>query len=127
MNKIHRYHKTFLLKLNKNLSLLEERKAKYATNAPLDLINEIDDHKQAIALTQKTIAGELTEAEWREAMEPLLVSLNQDQVTINQQGQQVNTQINVGGDIHIENFVDRNIELIHQQQFPVWKNKEEKI
>jgi hypothetical protein len=108
--------KTFLAKLNQNYNILRQREAKHAGNAPVELLNQISDHEQAIALTQKTIAGELTEAEWREAMKPLLVSLNQDQVTINQQSQQVNTQINVGGDIHIENFVDRNIELMHQQQ-----------
>jgi hypothetical protein len=68
--------KTFLSKLHKNLNFLEERKAKYATNAPLDLLNQIDDHKKAIDLTKQAIGGELTEAEWQEAMKPLLVAMN---------------------------------------------------
>ena len=44
--------KSCLVKLNKNLYILREREAKYAGNAPLELLNQIDDHKQAIDLTK---------------------------------------------------------------------------
>jgi hypothetical protein len=37
--------KEHLLKLNKNLNILKEREAKYAGSAPLDLLNQIDDHE----------------------------------------------------------------------------------
>ncbi len=67
--------KQFLVKLNKNLNTLQEREAKYAGNPPLELLNQIDDHKTAIDLTKQSIRGELTEAEWREALKPLLVAI----------------------------------------------------
>ena len=63
--------KEFLLKLNKDLHILEEREAKHAGNAPLGLLNQIDDHKKAIALTEQVIEGELSRAEWRAALKPL--------------------------------------------------------
>ena len=69
--------KTFLTKLHKNLNLLEERKAKHADNTPLDLLNQIDDHQQAIALTEQALNGEITEAEWREALQPLNIDRTQ--------------------------------------------------
>ncbi len=43
--------KPFLIKLNKNYNILREREAKHADRAPLDLLNQIDDHKQVIATT----------------------------------------------------------------------------
>ena len=33
-----------LLKLNQNLNILKEREAKFAGSAPLELLNQIDDH-----------------------------------------------------------------------------------
>ena len=39
--------KDTLLKLNRNLQTLREREAKYTGNAPLDLLNQIEDHQQA--------------------------------------------------------------------------------
>lgn len=66
--------KVTLLNLNKNLNILREREAKYAGNAPLELLNQIDDHRQAIDLTRQAITGELGEAEWQEAMKSLLAS-----------------------------------------------------
>jgi len=73
-------YETTLLKLKKNLNILQERKAKYGGNAPLDLINQIEDHEQAIALTQQVITDELSEDEWREALKPLLLAMNNGQV-----------------------------------------------
>jgi hypothetical protein len=67
--------KATLLRLNQNLSILQERDAKYGGNAPLDLLNQITDHQQAIDLTRQAIAGEISEAEWREAVQPLLVNI----------------------------------------------------
>ena len=67
--------KAFLHKLNNNLNILREREAKYAGNAPPELLNQIADHEQAIALTKQAIAGDLTAAEWREALRPLLVAI----------------------------------------------------
>ena len=46
----------FLLQLNKNHNILKEREAKYATVAPLDLLNQIDDYEQAIALSEQALA-----------------------------------------------------------------------
>ncbi len=45
----------FLLKLNKNYQILREREAKYATAAPLDLLNQIDDYEQALELTEQAL------------------------------------------------------------------------
>jgi hypothetical protein len=64
-----------LLRLRKNLNILQEREAKHANNAPLDLLNQIKDHRTAIGLTEQALAGEITEAEWREALRPLLVHI----------------------------------------------------
>jgi hypothetical protein len=65
--------KATLFKLKKNLSILKGREAKYAGNAPLEMLNQIEDHRQAINITKQHIIGELTEAEWQEALKPLLV------------------------------------------------------
>jgi hypothetical protein len=69
--------KTTLQKLNTNLNTLRQREAKHAGNAPLDLLNQIADHEKAITLTEQALRGDLTETEWREALKPLLVSLDQ--------------------------------------------------
>jgi hypothetical protein len=65
-------YKTLLLKLNNNLNILQQREAKYGGNAPLDLLNQITDHKKAIALTEQAIKGEITEDEWQEETKTLL-------------------------------------------------------
>lgn len=69
-----------LLKLNKNYNILKEREAKYAGSAPLDLLNQIEDHEQAIELTRQVIAGDLSQAEWQEALKPLLLAVSDGQV-----------------------------------------------
>lgn len=73
--------KTYRRKLKKNLNTLREREAKYGRDVPLDLLNQIEDHEKAIALTDQVIAGEINQAEWQEALQPLLVSLEQERVT----------------------------------------------
>jgi hypothetical protein len=49
--------KDILRKLTDNLNILQEREAKYGGNVPVDLLNQIDDHRKAFALTEQTIAG----------------------------------------------------------------------
>jgi tetratricopeptide (TPR) repeat protein len=66
--------KATLLKLNNNLNTLREREAKYGSNVPLDLLNQISDHEQAIALTEQALAGDLSETEWLAALQPLLIA-----------------------------------------------------
>jgi len=64
---------TFLGQLHRNLNLLREREAKYGGHAPLELINQIDDHKKAITLTEQAGNGEIDEAAWLDALPPLLI------------------------------------------------------
>ncbi|MBI1878419.1 MAG: hypothetical protein HYR94_09365 [Chloroflexi bacterium] len=74
------YLKATLSRLNDNLNILREREAKYGGNAPLDLINQLDDHRQAIDLTRQAITGELSQTQWREALKPLLLACRDGQV-----------------------------------------------
>ncbi len=67
--------KACLSKLHKDLNILQERESKYGGNAPLELINQISDYQVAIELTEQAIAGQLGEEQWREALQPLNVSL----------------------------------------------------
>jgi tetratricopeptide (TPR) repeat protein len=68
------YNET-LAKLKNNLNILQEREAKYADNAPLDLLNQIKDHQKAIILTEQAIAGDISKSKWRKAMKPLLIAI----------------------------------------------------
>ncbi|MCB0166058.1 MAG: tetratricopeptide repeat protein [Anaerolineae bacterium] len=72
--------KSSLLKLNKNLNILKEREAKYANHAPLELLNQIDDHEQAINLVEQAIVGEITEVALFEAIQPLVLAVTHGQV-----------------------------------------------
>ncbi|HEY86324.1 MAG TPA: ATP-binding protein [Chloroflexi bacterium] len=63
--------KAFLTKLRNNLNILQEREAKYGGNAPLELLNQIGDHKIAITLTKQAITREIAEDEWQEALKSL--------------------------------------------------------
>lgn len=72
--------KATLLQLNQNLNILQQREAKFGGNAPLELLNQISDHQQAIALTWQAITGELDEAAWQEALKPLLLACRDGQV-----------------------------------------------
>jgi hypothetical protein len=65
--------KSVLIKLTQNLNTLQQREAKYGSNAPLELLNQIEDHEKAIALTEQAIVGELSQAEWCEALRPLTI------------------------------------------------------
>ncbi|MCK6625683.1 MAG: hypothetical protein L6R45_10975 [Anaerolineae bacterium] len=68
--------RAFLQRTHQNLATLREREAKHGGNAPVELLNQIEDHQQAIALTEQAIQGELSQAEWKKALEPLLVNIN---------------------------------------------------
>ncbi len=63
-----------LRQLHQNLAILE-REAKPAGNEPLDLLNQLSDHRQAISLTEQSRRGEISEADWRKALHPLLVNI----------------------------------------------------
>ncbi len=49
----------FLLKLNQNYLILQEREAKYANAAPLDLLNQLDDYAYAIQVAQQAIQEQI--------------------------------------------------------------------
>ncbi len=65
-----------LLTLANNLDILQQREAKSGGNAPLDLLNQIIDHKEAIRLTKQVLAGQLSRTEWHQALQPLLVEIS---------------------------------------------------
>lgn len=69
-----------LISLNRNLNILRERETKFGGNAPLELLNQIEDHKQAIDLIEQALAGNLTDAELDEALAPLVLAIHQGQV-----------------------------------------------
>ena len=66
-----------LQQLNKNLQILQAREAKHNGNAPLDLLNQIAHHKKAIGLTEQAVKGQISQSEWQEALQPLLVTMAQ--------------------------------------------------
>ena len=97
--------KAYLRQLKRNLNALEERAANWGRSAPVELLNQIEDHRRAIALTEQVIADERSQAEWREGLR----RLNVDQpvaaaglsAVFDQSGQQVGTQFNVAGDLNL--------------------------
>ncbi len=72
-------YQTIYARLQQNLDLLRQREAKYGGNAPVDLINQITDHQQAVALTRRRLVGGLSEAAWQAEMKPLLVDIEKRQ------------------------------------------------
>lgn len=63
-----------LVDRNQNLNILREQEAKFAGNAPLGLLNQIEDHRRAIDLIEQALAGCLSEAELEEELKPLLLA-----------------------------------------------------
>jgi hypothetical protein len=53
----------FLARLHQNLQILQEREAKYAGEARLDLLNQIEDYRTAIHLIEQARAGQLSQSE----------------------------------------------------------------
>ena len=49
--------KAVLIKFHQNLNTPREREAKYGGNAPLELLNQIGGHQEAIAPTDTGYAG----------------------------------------------------------------------
>jgi hypothetical protein len=90
-----------LARLKQNLNILQEREAKHGSQPPLELLNQIEDHRQAIALTKRAIVGEISESDWREALRPLLVAIDgrsSEAATINI-GDIANSVLNVEGSV----------------------------
>ncbi len=108
-----------LTRLYKNLNILLERKAAYAGQAPLALLNQIDHHRQAITLTEQWRDGHLAAAEWREAMKPLLVSVEEradkaaNSVTIGNISGGIHGSTIAGGDVN-EVTIDRLVANIFE-------------
>lgn len=61
-----------LQQFKKDLHILKERKAKYANEAPLALLNTITDYEKAIDLTQQTLIGKLSSDERDRSLKPLI-------------------------------------------------------
>lgn len=79
--------KQLLQRTAANLNILEERKARQGSTPELKLLNEIEDHRRAIALIQQALATGLTEAGLRQLkveLRPLLVAANVEQVDLEQ-------------------------------------------
>ncbi|GIK42054.1 MAG: hypothetical protein BroJett011_58870 [Chloroflexota bacterium] len=79
--------KDLLLRTHENLLILQEREAKHGGNAPLELLNQIRDHQTAIDLIEQALSTELTEKglkELKEALRPLLVAGNVEQLDLEQ-------------------------------------------
>src|SRR5262245_22754303 len=70
--------KSQLVTLTKNLNTLREREAKYAGNAPLDLLNQIDDHLIAIAAFERYFDGQLNREQLETELLPLNLFINRD-------------------------------------------------
>lgn len=87
-----------LIELTKNLNILQERQAKYGGNAPLELLNQIQDHYDAINLLEQALAGQLSEAELKEALKPLLLALRDGEVV------NITAETYVAGDQVIQNI-----------------------
>lgn len=68
-------YQTFLAKLQQNLNMLRQREAKYGGAAPLELLNQIADHQEALSLTEQALKGDLGETEWCDALQPLLIAI----------------------------------------------------
>lgn len=64
-----------LTRLHDNLNILLEREAKFGGQAPLALINQIEDYRSAIALIEQAKAGTLSEANLRERLDALILDL----------------------------------------------------
>ncbi len=77
--------KQVLQKTRENLLILQEREAKYGGDAPLELLNQINDHETAIEFIEQALSTELTETglnELKEALRSLLVASNVEQIDL---------------------------------------------
>jgi len=77
--------KELLLRVHKNLQILEAKEARQAGTVEVRLLNEIEDHQKAIALIEKALSTQLTEtglAQLQESLRPLLVAANIEAVEL---------------------------------------------
>lgn len=68
--------KRLLQTLHHQLNILKEREAKYLDNAPLELLNQIQDHQTAIELVQARLTNAISLESFEEQLAPLNLSLN---------------------------------------------------
>lgn len=68
--------KRLLQTLQGNLNILQEREAKFGGNAPLELLNQIQDHRTAIAVVEARLRDDLSDEELERQLAPLNLSLD---------------------------------------------------
>lgn len=68
--------KRYLKRLHQDLNILREREAKFGGNAPLELLNQIDDHQTAITLVESRLAGDLSDEQLFEQLDTLNINHN---------------------------------------------------
>ena len=71
-----------LSSLRRNLRILEERSSKYGMDAPIGLINEIEDHRTAIQWVEQALAGTLDIAALDGVLEGLALGQRQRIVNV---------------------------------------------
>lgn len=59
---------------HRQLNILREREARYGGNAPLDLLNQINDYQTAIGLVESRLAGEISDEVLEKQLAPLTLS-----------------------------------------------------
>jgi len=110
--------KAILAELNQNLNILQEREAKYGGNAPLELLNQLEDHHRAIDLTRQAITGELSEADWHEALKPLLLACRDGQVV------NIQAETYIAGDVFHGDQIITNVYEAPPPPLPLAEAKE---
>lgn len=68
--------KRLLQTLHDNLNILEEREAKFGGNAPLELLNQLEDHRTAISLVEARLKGDLSDDQLEAQLAPLALGLD---------------------------------------------------
>jgi formylglycine-generating enzyme required for sulfatase activity len=79
--------KQLLQRTNENLQTLRVRQAKHGDNPPLELMNQIEDHTEAIGLIEEAIASELTEkglAKLKDSLRDKLVASNIEAIDLDE-------------------------------------------
>ncbi len=101
---------TFLQQTYHNLNILKEREAKYAGNAPLDLLNQIEDHEKAIFLTRQRLDSLISEDDWHKALKPLVLAVEpRSDEASGDEATGGPTIGDVSGEIHDANIAGRDI------------------
>ncbi len=77
--------KELLIHTHQNLQILLEREAKHGGSAPLELVNQINDHRAAIERLTQALSAPLTETGLKNLkadLRPLLVAANVEQINL---------------------------------------------